>query len=96
MIHRLFGTGTITQAMRGGLSELTATHATISARVAAAQGQSTTDDFGVELESARAAQEAELHQNMVALADTDLRFEAVSRLLQKSYGDLRTAMRDRG
>ncbi len=96
MIHRLFGTGTITQAMRGGLTELTATHATISARVAAAQGQSTTEGFGPQLESALAAQEAELHRNMVALADTDLRFDAVTRLLQKSYGDLRTAIRDRG
>lgn len=92
--NTLFGAGSMTQSMRGGLTELSATHATIAARIAAAQGESTVDGFGGQLESAMAQQEAELNRNMTSLADTEIRYDALTRILQKSYTDFRTAMRN--
>ncbi len=96
MISGLFGQGTVTHSLRGGLEEQSATHKTIASRVAGAMPQSATAGFAGELEASLAARDAELAQDMAALADTQLRYEATAKLLQKSYGDLRTAMRDRG
>lgn len=92
--NSLFGAGTLTNALRGGLTELSATHATIANRIATAQGQSTSEGFGAQLESTLAQQEAELNRNMASLADTDIRYDAVTRMLQKAYTDFRTAMRN--
>ncbi|MDX2208423.1 MAG: hypothetical protein SFU57_12355 [Gemmatimonadales bacterium] len=96
MIEKLFGTGTVTHQLRGGLQEASATHREIAERVAKGLGTSSVNGFGGELDAAMANSEQELTRNMAALADTQLRYEATARLLQKSYTDLRTAMRDRG
>lgn len=91
MINRILGTGTITDKLRGGLEEASATQRTIANRVAGALKQSTTSDFAQEL-GGKLTQEAEsLEQDMAALADTQLRYEATARLLQLAYRDLRTA-----
>jgi flagellar basal body rod protein FlgB len=37
----------------------------------------------------------DLEQEMVALADEQLRFETAARLLQKAYQNIRTSLRDR-
>ncbi|NOT07889.1 MAG: hypothetical protein HOP28_06750 [Gemmatimonadales bacterium] len=93
MVPSLFGAGSVTTNLRGGLDEASATHRAISTRVAGALQQSTTADFGQELEKAGQGADGELlEQDMAALADTQLRFEATARLLQKAYADLRTAM----
>ncbi len=96
MIRGLFGAGTVTHRLRGGLEETSATQRGIAARVAGALERSSTADFQGELDARLAANEADLERDMAALADTQLRYEATARLLQKSYGDLRTAVRDRG
>lgn len=96
VIEKLFGAGTVTHQLRGGLQEASATHRTIAERVAQGIGQSTAAGFGDELDAAVAAADQELTRNMASLADTQLRFEATARLLQKSYADFRTAIRDRG
>jgi flagellar basal body rod protein FlgB len=36
----------------------------------------------------------DLQQEMAALADTQLRYEASAKLLQEAYGRIRTAIRD--
>ena len=95
MISRLFGAGTMTQALRSGLDEASATHRAIAARVADVE-QSSITGFAGELSDSLANDDAELTRQMAALADTQLRYEATARLLQKSYADLRTAIRDRG
>lgn len=96
LLEKLFGAGTVTHQLRGGLQEASATHRTIAERVARGTGASSVAGFGAELEAATAAADQELTRNMASLADTQLRYEATARLLQKSYADLRTAIRDRG
>lgn len=95
MIQRLFGTGTITHALRGGLDEASATHRSIAEQVANASS-STVSGFSGQLDASLEGREADLTRQMTALADTQLRYEATARLLQKSYADFRTAIRDRG
>lgn len=85
----------MTHALRGGLDEASATHRTIADRVADVR-QSSITGFAGELTDSLANNDAELTRQMAALADTQLRYEATARLLQKSYADLRTAIRDRG
>lgn len=97
MIKGLFGAGTMPGTLRGGLAEANATHRTIATRVANAIERSATTGFGDQLDAATAAlQQEELQRDMASLADTQLRYEATAKLLQKSYADLRTAIRDRG
>lgn len=96
MISGLFGQGTVTHQLRGGLEEQSATHKAIAARVANAAQQSATAGFAGQLDASLAARDADLQVDMASLADTQLRYEATTKLLQKSYGDLRTAMRDCG
>jgi len=96
MIKGLFGAGSVTATLRGGLEEAAATHRTIAERVARGLGRSSSSDFSGALDAAAARSDEALTQDMTALADTQLRYEAAARLLQKSYSDLRTAIRDRG
>lgn len=95
MISRLFGAGTVAHALRGGLDEASATHRTIADRVADVR-QSTVNGFAETLDGSLAGNDEELTRQMAALADTQLRYEATARLLQKTYADFRTAIRDRG
>lgn len=96
MIQGLFGAGSITHTLRGGLEEAAATHRTIAERVARGIGRSASTDFSGALSAASGSADEELTRDMTALADTQLRYEAAASLLQKSYADLRTAIRDRG
>lgn len=96
MFSGLFGIGSVTQSLRGGLDETTATHKAIADRIARGLGQSSSNDFGGQLDASLAKTDQDLTRDMAALVDTELRFEAQARLLQRSYADLRTAIRDRG
>lgn len=94
MISGIFGAGTVAANLRGGLNELSATHRTIAGRLADAS-QASASDFNSQLAgAAEAISEEEILQQMAALADTQLRFEATARLLQKAYTDVRTAVRN--
>lgn len=97
MIKGLFGPGTITHQLRQGLDELSVRHQGIADRVAnALRVSSSTTDFAEELAEAQAAaQEAELQEDMVTLADNQIRYDADTRLLQDAYARLRTAINDR-
>lgn len=95
MLKSLFGPDSVTHMLRGGLEETSATHRSIAARVSRALDASTSGDFAGELEAQGRAQagEADLQQDMTALADTELRYEADAKLLQAAYARLRAAIR---
>jgi flagellar basal body rod protein FlgB len=96
MLRALFGPDSLTARLRGGLEELSATQRGIGRRVAGATDASTQTPFSEALARARGGQAPDLQQEMAALADTQLRYEAEARLLRDAYGRLRTAIRDRG
>lgn len=92
----LFGTGTVTNELRGGLSELSATQRVIATRVAAAHAASATAGFAGQLDSAMQTTDQDVMRDMASLADTELRYETTASLLQKSYSDLRSAITSNG
>ncbi len=98
MLKSLFGPDTLTSRLRGGLEEASATQKTIAARVSRALTASSNADFAGQLDAAsgQAKLDAEsLEQDMTALADTELRYEADAKLLQTQYAQFRAAIRDR-
>lgn len=99
MLRSLFGTGTVSSMLRGGLEETMATHRAIANRVSNALQASTSTDFSSALQAESAKQkldQADLERDMASLADTQLRYEADAKLLRSAYDRLRSAMRDRG
>jgi flagellar basal body rod protein FlgB len=103
MIRSLFGTTTDVSMLRGGLEENSATQRGIAARVARATSTSANGDFAGQLEAASAGvakeqrmSDVDLQQEMAALADTQIRYEASTKLLHEAYGRIRTALRNNG
>lgn len=97
IILSLFGPGTDAANLRGGLDEMSATQRTIAARIAAATSSSANGDFASQLAAHKAGaagppSEVDLQQDMSALADTELRYEAGAKLLQGTYAEIRSAM----
>lgn len=84
----------MSHALRGGLDDASRAHRTIAEQVARGAGSSAVSTTATG--DAAGSSDEELTRNMTALADTQLRFEATARLLQKTYADFRTAIRDRG
>jgi flagellar basal body rod protein FlgB len=98
MISSLFGADTNVSMLRGGLEETSATQRGIAARVAAATTSSAAGDFATEL-AARTGKggkqpEVDLQQEMAALADTQIRFNACAKLLQSAYASIRTSFKN--
>jgi flagellar basal body rod protein FlgB len=98
MLRSLFGAGSLSSMLRGGLEETSATHRTIAKRVANALGVSTSADFASALEAKKgqAISQADLERDMASLADTQLRYEADAKLLQGAYARLRATIKERG
>ena len=99
MLRSLFGTGTVTAMLRGGIEETSATHRAIARRVSNALGASTSTDFASALQEKAGRNklnEVDLERDMTSLADTQIRYEADAKLLQGAYAQLRAAMKDRG
>jgi len=96
MLKALFGPSTMTGMLRGGLEEASATHRAIAQRVAGALSASSSVEFpdALAVQSAqKQASEADLENDMTALADTQLRYEADAKLLKAAYARLRSALR---
>lgn len=98
MIRGLFGGHTVVGMLRDGLDWSSLRHREIASRVARA---TTTSASGAAPGPSAApgeggGPEVDLEREMVALADTQLRFEATAQLLRKAYAQLHTAVRDRG
>ena len=98
MLKGLFGPTSVSYMLRGGLEEASATHRAIADRVAGALTRSSTVDFADNLSAQTRAQqqEADLQNDMAALADTQIRYEADAKLLQQAYANLRTAIGKNG
>lgn len=99
MLKGLFGAGSLTAMLRGGLEETSATHKAIAQRVAHALQSSSTTDFASNLAAHDAAAmktEEDLQRDMGALADTNLRYDADARLLHDVYAQFRAAMKSNG
>lgn len=97
MISGLFGVGTNTANLRAGLEEASATHRAIAANIAGASEASSTDFASQLAAKAGGPMSADdLERNMAALADTQLRYEAAARLLQRAYADFHSAIRNNG
>ena len=99
MIQSLFGTGSVSAMLRGGLEETSATHRAIAQRVANALNVSSSADFASVLKEKSGQNklnEEDLERDMASLADTDLRYEADAKLLQGTYASLRAALKTSG
>ncbi|MEO8199701.1 MAG: hypothetical protein ABI679_04185 [Gemmatimonadota bacterium] len=98
VLKGIFGSNSLTHLIRGGLEETSASHRVIASRVAGALNSSSSVDFADTLNQKTAASkqqvEADLQRDMTELADTTIRYEADSKLLQQAYARLRTAISD--
>lgn len=93
MLNRLVGSDSTVAQLKEGLDASSQAVRRIAHRVANAG----TPDFAQALQDAEATGDEgiDLEQEMVALADEQLRFEATASLLQKQYQQLRSAIRER-
>lgn len=97
MLKGLIGGSTTVAALKEGLDLSTQRTRDIAHRVANATTPGPIG-FGAALEGVGAeamAEEVDLEQEMVALADERLRYEATARLLQKVYQQVRSSVRER-
>ncbi|MEP6571549.1 MAG: hypothetical protein ABJD11_02605 [Gemmatimonadota bacterium] len=102
MFSSLFGPSTLVGVLRGGLDESSLAHRGIASRVANALTSSgnaggNPEDFASHLAGKGPKQpQVDLEQEMVKLANTQLRFDTSAKLLQKAYADYRTALKSNG
>ena len=97
MIRELFGTSSIYATLRDGLDQATAAQRRIANRVANITNGAANGGFAKELSKQQGGAHgstADLEKSMTELADTQLRFDATTRLLQQAYAKLRTAIKN--
>lgn len=93
MLNRIMATGSTVSELKAGLDDSTRNVRQIAHRVAnAASGVS--GDFASTLDEARMSQEVDLEEEMVSLAEEQIRYEATSQLLQKIYQQIRSSIRE--
>lgn len=93
MIRGLIGSGTIVSQLKQGLGESTVRARDIAHRVANASNERVAS-FEEAFQVARGdAEGVDLESEMVRLADEQLRFDTVSRVLNRTYGQIRSTMR---
>lgn len=96
MIPSLFGSETIVGTLKESLDDQSIRQRTISDRVANSMTPGV--EFADQLNRTLAegsANEVNLQDEMAALADTSMRYDAAARLLQRTYQQLRTAINGR-
>jgi flagellar basal body rod protein FlgB len=99
MLFGLIGRVTSANQIKQGLDVGSQRTRQIAARVSAATLQNA-DGFALPAANAApgstgAGEGVDVESEMVSLADEQLRYEATARLLQKTYQQLRTSIRDR-
>ena len=95
MIRDLFGPSSVYAALRGGLDREAARQRGIAHRVANTQAELAGDAAtGQSAGAGAAAAQADLERSMVSLADTQLHYDATAVLLQKAYGQFRSALKN--
>ena len=97
MLTRLIGAGTTSAELKTGLTESSRAVRQIAHRVANASSP----DFPNALRAAQAGEQldgsespVDIEQEMVALADEQLRFETANNLLRKVYQQVRASVRE--
>lgn len=90
MLNRILGAGTSPELLKEGLGVSARRIREVAERVANASS----GDFATDLDAAQAGA-IDVEQEMVTLADEQLRFDAASRLLQKMYAQIRSSVRER-
>ena len=96
MFRGLFGPSSVTYALRKGLDESMRAQDSIAQRVSGMASSTSSGDFADALRGAAAptaSDEADLQRDMAELADTQIRYEAESKMLHAAYAGLRTAVR---
>ena len=100
MLTRLLGPETAAAKLREGLDASVVRARGIAHRIANASTPGANFqgalDAAAAQDGAQAAEGVDLEAEMVALADEQLRFDAVSRLLQKVYAQVRASVKERG
>lgn len=81
-------------SLKGSLDVSTQRTRAIAQRVATATLQSGTG-FALPPQAAGAQPQINLEEEMTSLADEQLRFESTAKLLEKTYQQIRTSLRDR-
>ncbi len=97
MIRGLFGPDTVVGDLRASLDEQSVRHRVLSDRIANLQTAQANGGFAANLNQQlgnAATTEVDLEAGMVALADASLRYDAATRLLQRTYQQFRTAIRE--
>ena len=96
MIRALFGTGTVYNTLREGLSnDLRGMRVTADRIANAANGNAATATQGG-LQGDQGQGDINLEEELAKVADTTLRYDAETRLLREAYTRLRTAIGSRG
>ena len=96
MLNRLLGSGSSVSELKAGLDRSTDVVRRIADRVANASS-GPQGGFASALERAQGmagGEEVDLEQEMVALADEQLRYQAATRLLEKLYQQIRYSVRE--
>ncbi len=97
MIRSLFGSETTVGLLRAGLDDQSARHRELSDRIANLMTPGQAADFATTLQQELASQQAvesDIHREMVSLADLAVRFDTTALLLQRTYQQFRTAIRN--
>jgi flagellar basal body rod protein FlgB len=92
LIRGLIGAGTVVDELRQGLDASAVRSREIANRVANASN-SNAASFESALDGAMSAEAVDLEVEMVALADEQIRYEALAESLQKLYGQIRASVR---
>ena len=97
MFSSLFGIQTRIGDLRWSLDDSSRAHKAIAGRVAGALEASGNADFDQALAGQQAQKPpVDLEKEMVALASTQLRFDASAKLLSAAYQGLRSAIKNNG
>ncbi|MEQ1856605.1 MAG: hypothetical protein ABL963_09045 [Longimicrobiales bacterium] len=92
MIRGLLGAGTVVDGLRQELDASAVRSREIANRVANASN-SNVASFGTALDEAMSGEAIDLEVEMVALADEQIRYEALAETLQKLYTQIRSSVR---
>ena len=96
MIRALFGTGTVYNSLREGLTnDLRGARVTADRVANAASGNAATAVQGG-LQGDQGQNNINLEEELAKMADTTIRYDAETRLLREAYTRLRTAIGSRG
>lgn len=98
MIRGLFGPNTVVGDLRASLDDQSVRHRVISNQIANLLTGQANSGFAADLSRQLAdgeTRQVDLAESMVALADTSLRYDVAARLLQRTYQQFRTAIRER-